>query len=164
MNEWFLWTIFGFIMVAARRYWAHKYGLSITLHVILATLASGITMYLGFSAKIALGWKFYQVNVHNKLATSMMFVAPATYSAGLTTLLTMKYYNRNGTWTNAKILARYLSVCHRFMGYCTLALAYIVITTGVLVFHERYDMISNEVGYINLAFTCLLFTIPEVIF
>lgn len=59
LNEWFLWTVLGFFMVAARRYFAHKYGLSMTIHVVFATIASGLTMFLGIQAKSHLGWNFY---------------------------------------------------------------------------------------------------------
>ena len=99
-NEWFQWTVLGACMVGVRRYWANKYGLSITVHVVLATICSALTMTLGFSAKSHLGWNFYQVHFHNKIATAMMFVAPTTYILGVITLCCMKYYGKNPVWTN----------------------------------------------------------------
>lgn len=100
VNEWFLWTVLAFFMIGAKRYFAHKYGLAMTIHVVFATIASGLTMFLGLNAKSHLGWNFYQVHFHNKLATSMMFIAPVAYGLGFVTLLIMKYYSRDPKWSN----------------------------------------------------------------
>lgn len=163
-NEWFQWTVLGYIMIAVRRYWSSKYGLSITVHVVLATICSALTMTLGFSAKEHLGWNFYQVNFHNKIATAMMFIAPVTYIMGLITLLTMKYYGNNAHWTNKKEVSRQLSLIHRILGYGLMVHASVVTLTGVFVFKERYDAIDPLVGWVNFAVSIFVTILSEVLY
>jgi hypothetical protein len=124
------WSLFGFFLLASKRYFRANWLLMHILHIILGTIVFVVTTYFGLKIIQYFSWNIHP-DYHQIMGTIMLGFASLTSLIGIMTTAIMHLYKGDLPWTDYD-KARNFAFIHRYLGYFILILGNATCMTGYI--------------------------------
>lgn len=125
---WTAWTVFGYIMLASRRYFKQYYHLSQALHVFSGTLILIISLIFAIKALYDKGWEIKEVKAHTFFGLFMLACVVLLALMGYCSMflsIRIAPQNENEEWH------RKFAVMHKYLARRILFFGFVTTSTGL---------------------------------
>lgn len=124
------WFVFGFFILASKRYFRANWLIMHLLHIILGTIVFVVTSFFGIKIIGYFSWNVHP-DYHQIMGVIILGLAGITSLMGIITTLVMHLYKGDAPWTDYDKARHYASI-HRYLGYIILLLGNATCMSGVI--------------------------------